>query len=158
MAQKQEDHLKIIYTLGTSNRSLKEFLDLLKGYQIEQILDVRSFPVSKRYPHFSREKLAASLLQQGISYFWLGKELGGYRKGGYEAFIESEIFHEGLYKLVALARQKTSAIVCAERFPWHCHRGYISQKLEEMGFEVRHIIEKGRVWIPQKRLQPKLMF
>ncbi len=157
MTQKQEEPTKVIYTLGTSNRELEEFVDLLRAYGIEQVLDVRSFPVSRRYPHFSRENLEKALPTKGISYIWLGKRLGGYRRGGYEAYMESEDFQKGLSELAALAERKPSAIICAERFPWRCHRRFISLKLEELGFEVRHILDKGRLWIPKARMKPKLM-
>jgi len=158
VTQKQEESPSVIYTVGTSNRSLEEFLRLLQSYGIKQVLDVRSFPVSRRFPHFSRENLEKALSKANVAYFWLGKELGGYRKGGYEAFMESEVFQQGLLKLIELARQEISAIMCAERFPWRCHRRFISQKLEERGFEVRHIIEEGRIWIPRRSPRMKLMF
>ena len=150
---------KRIYTLGTSNRSLQEFLGLLEGFGIKQVFDVRSFPQSKRFPHFNRETLEGALKGAGLSYHWLGKELGGYRRGGYEAYLKTEAFREGLLKLVSLATKAPGAIVCAERFPWRCHRRFISLALQELGFEVIHIIEKERIWCPRKRgLQPELRF
>ena len=143
--------LKRIYTLGTSNRSLEEFLELLERFKIRQVFDVRSFPQSKRFPHFSREALKRALEEAGFSYHWLGKELGGYRQGGYEAYLKTEAFREGLRKLASFATKAPGAIVCAERFPWRCHRRFISLALEELGFEVIHIIEKERIWCPHKK-------
>ena len=70
------------FTIGHSNRSLGEFLSLLKKFNIEALIDIRSWPSSKKYPHFNREALEESLKAEGIRYFWLGRELGGYRKNG----------------------------------------------------------------------------
>jgi uncharacterized protein (DUF488 family) len=84
-----------------------------------------------------------------VEYHFLGKELGGLRKGGYTAYIITEEFREGVRKVEAIAREKTSAVVCAERFPWKCHRKWISLELQTQGWDVRHIIDKGKVWIPK---------
>lgn len=69
-----------IYTIGHSNRGIEELLSLLRAYRIKLLVDVRAFPVSRKYPHFSRENIQQDLSQAGIEYLWLGKELGGYRK------------------------------------------------------------------------------
>ncbi len=156
MGQRQD--LKIIYTLGTSNRTLEEFLAILKQFGLKQVIDVRSFPQSRRFPHFSQNQLAKVLAQHQIAYHWLGPELGGFRREGYENYVKTEAFKEGLEKLLALAQKAPSVIICAERFPWRCHRRFISQKLAEQGVEVRHIIEPGKVWCPKKQIRPKLMF
>ncbi len=79
---------KIIYSLGTSNRNLEECVKLLKSYAVEMVADVRSFPTSK-FQHFKRENLLQSLAEQGFGYYYLGKELGGYRQGGYEAYTQT---------------------------------------------------------------------
>ncbi len=135
-----------IYTLGTSTRSFEEFLTILKHYGIEQVIDVRSFPKSKRYPHFDREELAEKLPFYGIFYWWLGPELGGYRRGGYEAYMQTEAFAKGLTRLIEKAKSKPTVIICAERFPWKCHRRFIARRLEEKGIEVIHILDKERTW------------
>ncbi|MEM2111100.1 MAG: DUF488 family protein [Candidatus Bathyarchaeia archaeon] len=46
-----------IYTLGHSTRSLEEFIEILKAFSIEMIFDVRRFPGSRKFPHFSKENL-----------------------------------------------------------------------------------------------------
>jgi len=83
-----------IWTIGTSNRGLEEFLSLLEAYQIEAIVDVRRFPTSK-HKHFKQENLEASLNRSGIDYHHV-IELGGYRKGGYKKYMETEEFERGL--------------------------------------------------------------
>ena len=79
----------------------------------------------------------------------LGKELGGFRKGGYIAYTLTDEFMEGIGKVESLAQVRLSAIICAERFPWKCHRKWISRELHRRGWEVEHIIDKGKVWTPQ---------
>ncbi len=138
----------ILYTIGTSTRPLGEFLTLLKAYGIEAAVDVRSFPVS-RFPHFSKEFLEKNFPLEGILYFYLGKELGGFRKGGYAAHRKSELFKRGIEQLERLGRQWKTVFFCSERFPWRCHRRWIAEELMERGWEVIHILEEGRVWIPK---------
>lgn len=72
---------KIIYTLGTNRRTEEDFIEILNAYGIERLIDVRRFPTSK-FPHFKKETLERFLKDNGIEYFFLGEELGGYRKGG----------------------------------------------------------------------------
>ena len=71
-----------IYTVGHSTRSLEELVGLLREHGIEALADVRSFPSSKRYPHFHKDVLSQQLPQAGIDYHWFGETLGGYRKKG----------------------------------------------------------------------------
>ncbi len=82
-----------IWTVGTSTRSMKEFLHVLRAYQIEVIVDVRRFPTS-RYRQFTRERLNDCLEQHGIEYHHLGR-LGGFRKGGYRAYMATPEFEHG---------------------------------------------------------------
>jgi len=140
--------MKKVYTLGTSIRSEEDFIEILFGYDIKALVDVRSFPKSKM-PIFTRENLENLLKREGISYIFLGKELGGFRKGGYEAYTTTEEFRKGVDVLEDIASKGTSVIVCAERFPWKCHRRWISRELHRRGWQVEHIIDKGKVWAPQ---------
>lgn len=140
------------YTLGTSNRSLEEFLEILREYKIEKIVDVRHFPTSKLFPHFKKENLGKFLKEKGIEYFHIEK-LGGYREGGYENYMKTKEFKEGLEELIKIAKNQNLVIICAEKFPWKCHRAFIARELEKRGIKVIHIIEKGRIWEPKS--QPK---
>jgi uncharacterized protein (DUF488 family) len=137
----------IIYTLGTSTRTEVEFIALLRHYGIETVVDVRSFPQS-RFEHFKRDNLERSLEGEGIGYVYLGKELGGFRKGGYLAYTNTEAYHKGIQELEQVASGSITAFLCAERLPWKCHRRFIAASLEEKGWEVNHIIEKDRLWRP----------
>ncbi len=141
--------MSFIYTLGTSNNTKEECLGLLREYKIEAVIDVRSFPRSK-FEHFTGENLERTLKKEGIRYIYLGKELGGFRKDGYTAYTKTSSYSAGILSLENIARENTSAIICAERFPWKCHRRFIASTLEERGWKVRHILFQGRVWTPKK--------
>lgn len=143
-----QSEYKTIYTIGTSTRSWEEFKELVKSFEIKALADVRRFPQS-RFEHFQRENLVRLCPKEGLDYLYLGRSLGGYRNGGYEVYTKTEGFREGLEKLKACASRQPTAILCAERFPWRCHRRFIASRLEDEGWEVMHIIEKGKVWIPK---------
>lgn len=138
---------KILYSLGTSQRSLCQFLNLFHEYHLQTGVDIRSFPTS-RFPHFSKEALARSLEVEGIEYVYLGRELGGFRKGGYPNYMKSEAFKIGLERLEEFGKRKRTVFFCSERFPWRCHRRWVAGALVQRGWSVIHIIESGKVWIP----------
>ena len=135
-----------IWTIGHSNRSIEAFLELLREHSIQVLADIRSFPTSK-IEHFKREEMERWLPENGIEYVWLGKELGGYRKGGYKRHMRTKLFREGVKKLLEIAKQKRTCIMCMEKNPKYCHRRFISAYLERKGVEVIHIIEKGQASI-----------
>ena len=139
----------VIYTLGTSTHTKEEFLELLNSYHIETVVDVRSLPQS-RFEHFKKENLERILSEKGFNYFYLGKELGGFRKGGYLSYTKSLPYQEGISHLEKIGRESITAFICAERFPWKCHRRFIASTLEERGWKVVHIIEKDKVWRSKK--------
>jgi uncharacterized protein (DUF488 family) len=140
----------IIYTLGSSNRSPGEFLGLLEAFAIQVVVDVRRFPTS-RFEHFKQQNLAALLRENGIGYLYLGAELGGYRRGGYESFMASEQFTDGLERLEEAAKTRKAVILCSERLPWRCHRRFISPRLMQRGWRVSHVIDEKRSW--EQKLQ-----
>jgi len=139
---KSADAIKV-WTIGHSNRSIETFLELLKEHNIKVLVDVRSFPTSK-IEHFKREEMERWLPQQGIEYVWLGKELGGYRRGGYKAHMRTKLFREGIKRLLEIAALKRTCIMCMEPNPKYCHRRFISSQLERKGVKVVHIIAKGQ--------------
>jgi len=137
-------HSKVtVWTIGHSNRSADYFIELLRAHEIEALVDVRRFPTSK-IEHFKREEMEKWLPDQGIRYVWLGEELGGYRRGGYEAYVKTEGFKAGIERLLELAVSGRTCIMCLEPNPRHCHRRFISTHLENKGIEVIHIIKKGQ--------------
>ena len=140
--------MKKVYTLGTSRRSEEDFIEILLNYDIRTLIDVRSYPKSK-IPTFTREYLENLLQRENINYVFLGKELGGFRKGGYEAYTLTEDFKNGIDKLENIASENNSVIICAEKFPWKCHRRWIAREVHKRGWLVEHIIDKGKVWVPK---------
>jgi len=144
-----------IHTCGHSNVDLDAFLALLRAHGIEALVDVRAFPRSRRWPHFSGDRLAAAW----PDYHWLGKELGGYRKGAredsphrtldgmwraYAEHMESAAFLDGIARLLAIARERPTAIMCAERSWKECHRRHIADHLVAIErVETLHITGAG---------------
>ncbi len=145
---REKYHCKKIYTLGTSRRTEEDFIEILFAYDIQCLVDVRRFPKGK-LPIFRKENLQKLLKQVGIEYYFLGDELGGFRKGGYISYILTEEFKKGIELLESIAIKRKSIIICAEKFPWKCHRRWIARELHKRGWNVIHIIEKGKEWIPK---------
>jgi len=133
-----------VWTIGHSNRSVERFLELLEEQKIRILIDIRSFPTSK-VEHFKREEMKRWLPDHGVEYVWLGKELGGYRRGGYQAHMKTKLFRDGVKKLLELAEKRRVCVMCMEKNPKYCHRRFLTAHLERKGVEVIHILEKGQV-------------
>ena len=141
--------LKRVYTLGTGLRSLEDFIEIINSCNIGAVIDVRSYPTSK-FEYFKKVNFEPLLNKEMLEYHYLGKELGGFRKEGYKHYTHTKEFEQGIILLESIASIKTSVIICAERFPWKCHRRFIGRALMTRGWTVEHIIEKGKVWIPKQ--------
>lgn len=141
-----------LYSLGTSKRSIEEFLEVLKEFKISQVVDVRRWPTSKWFEHFKKENLEKILKENKIDYSHL-ENLGGYRKGGYENWSQTKDFKKALKDLIKIAKKKKTVFICAERLPWKCHRSFISRELEKLGYKIIHIIDRERVW--QSKKEPR---
>lgn len=116
----------------------------MKAYGVELAVDVRRFPGSRRNPQFSKETLEVELPKSRIGYVWLGEQLGGYRSGGYQRYMRTKTFREGIARLVELAKQGRIAIFCCEALWFRCHRRFIADRLTRMGFKVVHIYDAKR--------------
>lgn len=141
---------RTIYSLGTSTRPWEKFVAILKSFAIEALVDVRRFPQSRRYPYFSQENLAANSPREGTQYFYLGKELGGFRRPDYMAYMASEPFRSGIDQVEAIGRRHRAAFFCSEALPWRCHRRFIARELMQRGWQVIHILDEKRVWEPEE--------
>jgi len=119
-------------------------------------VDIRRFPKS-RFEYFGKVALEKILKQKKIGYFYLGELLGGFRKGGYENYTKSDEFLEGIGKLKDLASKTTCAFMCAEKFPWRCHRRFVARKLNQDGFGVLHILEEDKIWEKKKKGEKNLI-
>lgn len=150
---------KKVFTIGHSNRNMNEFIEILLKYKIKALVDVRRFPKSTRYPHFNKEVLKQALQKIGVKYIWMGENLGGYRNGGYEEYMKTEKYLEGINKLIEIIGNSPSpiAVMCSERLWFKCHRKFIADTLVEKGYEVIHIIDKDKVQIHKPRKNSKLL-
>ena len=149
-----------MFTVGHSNRSLTEFKALLAEHEIGLLVDVRSYPSSRRHPQFNRPELERELPLVGIRYLWLGREVGGMREqarpdsphtaldaGGFRNYADhmgSALFGEGIERLIGESVGARVACMCAEK-DWHeCHRRYLSDALVALhGVPVGHIRDKS---------------
>jgi len=145
----------MIHTIGHGNRTIVEFLGLLKGAGVTCLVDVRAQPASRRHPQFARAALERALEEAGIRYVWEGKALGGRRKlaentphvalrnpafRAYAGYMASAEFRDGLERLLGLGREQRVAIMCAEREPAECHRCLIADSLAARGVPAAHIV------------------
>lgn len=147
-----------VWTVGHSTRSGEEFGKILLAHGIQVLVDVRSFPGSRRYPQFNRAALAESLGRIGIEYKHEPR-LGGrrtprkdshntaWRNASFRAYadhMESEDFRKGVEELLELAANARTAVMCAEAVWWRCHRSLISDYLKAAGHTVIHIIDQSK--------------
>jgi uncharacterized protein (DUF488 family) len=143
-----------LYTVGHSTRSFDELVETLRAHSIATLVDIRSFPMSRRLPHFNRDSLETALPQAGIRYVWI-KELGGRRRKmredspnvalrspsfrNYADYMLTEEFQKGIAQLIQLGEQSRTASMCAERVYFRCHRMLVSDWLTAHGHEILHI-------------------
>jgi uncharacterized protein (DUF488 family) len=143
--------------IGHSTRPIGEFIELLRSHGVEQLIDIRTIPKSRRNPHFNSEALAASLGAAGIRYVHL-KELGGLRHArsdsinlgwrnasfrGYADYMQTPEFEAGLERAIRVTKEKRSALMCAEAVPWRCHRSLVADALVVRGIRVAHITSQA---------------
>jgi len=160
-----------LFTIGHSTRSAENFVALLKARGVETLVDVRSFPGSRRHPQFGKDALRAMLAEAGIDYIHM-VSLGGRRNtqdvavhdthwrnpafANYADYARTEPFRTGLSELEALARKRPVAIMCAEAVWWRCHRRIIADELLKDGFAVTHIMGPGRDEAAKPESEPEL--
>jgi uncharacterized protein (DUF488 family) len=148
-----------VFTVGHSTHPADRFVELLRRHNVEVLVDVRRFPGSRRNPQFNVGALRDSLAAAGIAYEPRGDTLGGRRRPtrpaarspwrveafrGYAEYMESPEFATGLERLEALARERRTAIMCAEGDWRRCHRRLVSDALTRRGWRVVHIRPDGR--------------
>jgi uncharacterized protein (DUF488 family) len=147
-----------VWTIGHSTRSGEEFRGILSAHKIQILVDVRSFPGSRRYPQFNSTALAESLIELGIEYKHEPR-LGGrrsprasshniaWRNSSFRAYadhMETDEFKKGVEDLLELASDAGTAVMCAEALWWRCHRSLISDYLKAAGHLVIHIVDKTK--------------
>lgn len=142
-----------IFTIGHSTRSIEEFLEILKHYNITQLVDIRTVPKSRHNPQFNKKSLAHVLRNHHINYRHQ-KNLGGFRHAckdsintawrnasfrGFADYMQTDDFKKGVEKLIEIAHKKTVVIMCSEAVPWRCHRSLIGDALLVRDIKVEDI-------------------
>jgi uncharacterized protein (DUF488 family) len=147
-----------VLTIGHSNRTWRDFLELLRARRVKRVIDVRSIPRSRHNPQFNPATLSKKLRAARIGYVHLRKLAGlrharrdstnmGWRNASFRGFadyMQTLDFEVGLHRLMKLAGQKRSAIMCAEAVPWRCHRSLIADALTVRGIRVDDIMSMKR--------------
>lgn len=145
----------VVFTIGHSTHSLEGFVSLLGQHAVTALADVRSAPFSRFNPQFNKDALARDLKAHGIKYVFLGRELGArsddpscYENGRvqYGRLARTELFKQGVERVLKGAGEHRIALMCAEKEPLECHRTLlVARALDEQGVEVVHILGDGRL-------------
>ncbi|MGV8963035.1 MAG: DUF488 family protein [Candidatus Saccharimonadaceae bacterium] len=154
----KDNQPKTVWTIGHSTHSLEEFIAMLHSFNIIMVVDIRSYPGSRKFPQFNKENLEITLPENSIKYILI-KKLGGRRKvspdskntswrhaafRGYADYMETEAFKEGIDELIAKALEQRVAYMCSEAVWWRCHRSMVSDYLKADGWKVQHIMQIGK--------------
>jgi uncharacterized protein (DUF488 family) len=148
-----------IWSVGHGARPIAEFLELLTEARIETLVDIRSFPGSRRHPQFGAKALATSVGDRGITYEHL-RALGGRREPrddsphralrvaafrGYADHMRTPAFAAALDRVLAHAAAEPTTVMCSESVWWRCHRRLLSDAAVLLrGVEVVHLMHDGR--------------
>lgn len=150
-----------VYTVGHSTRTISEFAEVLRAGPVQLVVDIRTVPKSRTNPQYNAEVAAEKLEPFQLRYTRIA-ELGGLRGRAREvpdevnAFWENRSFHnyadyalsdafaDGLDRLISLADEQPTAIMCSEAVWWRCHRRIVADYLMFRGREVIHLMDKGR--------------
>src|ERR1035437_2667210 len=151
-----------IWTIGHSTRSTEEFLALLHDHAISSLVDVRSYPGSRRCPQFGREIMSTWLANDAITYQH-ARDLGGRRNQqddvdpainaawqnasfrNYADYTLGDAYQTALANLTIVAQTSPVAFMCSEALPWRCHRSLIADSLAACGWAVHHLMSGGKV-------------
>ena len=151
----------IVLTVGHSTRSLGEFILLLVGHSVTQLIDVRTVPRSRHNPQFNPDTLRPALESAGIHYAHVAG-LGGFRRThsgslnlgwrnasfrGFADYMQTEEFADNLADLIERAKRDRIVLMCAEAVPWRCHRSLISDALVAHGICAMEIIDGTRLQV-----------
>lgn len=148
-----------LWTIGHSTRDWDDFVALLREVGIECVVDVRRFAGSRRNPQYSPIAMAPALQAAEIDYLSM-PEFGGRRAPhadspngawrvaafrGYADYMATPEFELAREHLMQLARERRCAVMCAEAVWWRCHRRLIADDFIARGWQVLHLMTKGRV-------------
>ncbi len=110
----------MVLTIGHSTHELGEFLSMLQAHNVAVLVDVRSRPYSSHNPQFNKRELSNAIKSLGIQYEFEGKALGGLG----DVSVNSSEFIEAMERVLALQSEGNVALMCAEKNPRDCHRGF----------------------------------
>ncbi len=145
---------RTLFTIGHSTRGWSEFVELLKTWEIEYLVDVRTVPKSRPFPWFSKERMQRALPKLAIEYLHI-PALGGFRKStidsansgwqnarfrGYADYMQTEGFENGLRLLNELRMKRRVCVMCSEAVWWRCHRRMIADAEVARGIPVKHVM------------------
>lgn len=144
----------VVYTVGHSNHSIEEFIQLLEKHNINCICDVRSMPYSRFTEQYNRENIKGFLSKYNIKYLFFGEEFGARREEkslltngmvDFEKVAKNEKFIKGIERIEkGLERGYRIALMCTEKEPIECHRTIlVSRNLSIKGMNVLHILADG---------------
>ncbi|MGN6832504.1 DUF488 domain-containing protein [Neisseria sp. P0017.S007] len=146
-----------IYSIGHGNRQVETFFGLLKKYEIDYLIDVRTNPFSRFNPNFNRGILENFCREYSVTYLFLGDTLGGkpvnracYDDDGhvlYEEVMKTDSFIVSANRLItAYNKNLKVACMCSELRPCECHRSkMIGRYLSDRNIDIQHIDEKGNL-------------
>lgn len=145
--------MTVIHTIGHSNHEFDDFLELLRLHGVTAIADVRSHPLSRRFPQYNKTEIKSRLRGTGIRYVFLGEALGArpsdvtcYVKGvvDFNKIRATKLFSDAIASLRRGAQDYRICLMCAERDPSDCHRTWlVAQTLHDAGATIRHILADG---------------
>lgn len=147
-----------IWTIGHSTHHAEKFISMLQSFGIGMVVDIRSYPGSRKNPQYGNNALSKTLRDNGIGYIHMDK-LGGRRPvnpgsantnvthpafRAYADYMETAEFREGIAELTSVASAARTAFMCAEAVWWRCHRSMVSDYLKSTGWTVMHIMDTGK--------------
>jgi len=145
----------LIFTIGHSNHDIDAFISLLLANKVELLIDVRSAPYSKIYPHFNMIPLEVTLKNNFIKYIFFGKSLGGrsnnisdYSEGRvvYDRLAQKAEYISSINELISISAKYKTVLMCSEKEPLECHRALlISKSIEMHNVKIFHIHRDGHI-------------
>lgn len=148
-----------LLTFGHGTADEETLAALIRGAEIETVIDVRTVPKSRIHPHVWAERMSLWIpARTGATYEWR-RELGGFRKAspqspnvalrhagfrGYADYMQSGAFLAALDALLETASQRRTAVMCSESLWWRCHRRLIADAATLLrGANVHHLMHDG---------------
>jgi len=144
-----------IFSIGHGNDNTDSFINRLKRWNIDCLVDLRSQPYSKYVPHFNRENLSDTIKKAKIDYLYFGDKLGGRPPEGFEKYRITPRFRENVDLLLSQVEGRFAALMCTEFDESKCHRRFIVEEIIKKGIDVIIIDKKGNAGKHLPNVAPK---